>query len=203
MQLQWYGHGYFRLEGKGALLATDPFTKEIGLKSPKVKADIALTSHSFKYLDKDTGEAFLIDGPGEYEVKEVYIRGVDSKDKEGNLNTMYFINMDDIKIAYLGGFGEKELSEKQLEVLGDAEVLILPVGDNNVLGYKEAVNVISQIQPKIIIPMYYMTDGIKINLDGPDKFLKEIGIKPEKVDKLKLLKKDLPVDESKLIILET
>jgi L-ascorbate metabolism protein UlaG (beta-lactamase superfamily) len=81
---------------------------------------------------------------------------------------------------------------------------MLPVGDkDSVLNYKEAVNVINQVEPKIIIPMYYKTSGIKIDLDGPEKFLKEVGIKPEKVEKVKIVSKELPEDESKLFLIES
>ena len=204
MQIYWYGQSFFKIEGKNAAIITDPFTKDIGLRAPKSKTDITLVSHDFDYLDKSNGEGFLIDSPGEYEVKEVYIRGINSKNKKENINTMYLINMDDIKIAFLGGFGEKELNEKELDSLGEVDILILPIGNKDlILDYKEAVHVINQIEPKVIIPMYYKTNGIKAPIDGPERFLKEVGIKPEKVEKLKIVKKELPTNESKLFIIET
>jgi L-ascorbate metabolism protein UlaG (beta-lactamase superfamily) len=204
MQIYWYGQSFFKIEGKSAAIATDPFSKEIGLKAPKTKADILLVSHDFKHLDKSSGEGFLIEGPGEYEVKEVYIKGISSKDKKGDPNTIYLINIDGMKVAFLGGFGEKELSEKELDAFGDIDILILPIGDKDtVLNHKEAVHVINQVEPKITVPMYHKTTGIKVDLDGPEKFLKEVGIKPEKVEKLKIIKKELPTDESKLFIIET
>jgi len=204
MQIYWYGQSFFKIEGKNAAIITDPFTKDIGLRAPKSKTDITLVSHDFDYLDKSNGEGFLIDSPGEYEVKEVYIRGINSKNKKENINTMYLINMDDMKIAFLGGFGEKELNEKELDSLGEVDILILPIGNKDlILDYKEAVHVINQIEPKVIIPMYYKTNGIKAPIDGPERFLKEVGIKPEKVEKLKIVKKELPTNESKLFIIET
>ncbi len=204
MQIYWYGQSFFKIEGKNATIVTDPFTKEIGLRAPKTKGDILLVSHEFKYLDKSSGESFLINGPGEYEVKDIYMRGIRSKSKKGDLNTIYLISLDEVKLAFLGGFGEKELSEEELDAFGDIDILMLPVGDkDSVLNYKEAVNVINQVEPKIIIPMYYKTSGVKIDLDGPEKFLKEVGIKPEKVEKVKIISKELPTDESKLFLIES
>ena len=203
MQIYWYGQSFFKMEGKNAAITIDPFTKDIGLKAPKTKTDITLVSHDFDHSDKSNGEGFLINGPGEYEVKEVYIKGINSKNKKGDSNTIYLINMDGMRIAFLGGFGEKELSEEELDSFGDIDILILPVGNKDiVLDYKEAVHVIGQVEPKITIPMYYKIGGVKIDVDGPEKFLKEVGIKPEKVDKLKIIKKELPTDESKLFIIE-
>jgi len=204
MQIYWYGQSFFKIEGKNVAITTDPFTKDIGLRAPKSKTDITLISHDFDYLDKSNGEGFLINSPGEYEVKEVYIKGINSKNKKEDQNIIYLINIDDMKIAFLGGFGEKELSEKELDSFGDVDILILPIGNEDlVLDYKEAVHVINQIEPKIIIPMYYKINGVKAPIDGSEKFLKEVGIKPEKVDKLKIIKKELPTDESKLFIIET
>ncbi len=204
MQIYGYGQSFFKIEGKNATVVIDPFTKEIGLRAPKTKGDILLISHKFEHLDKNSDDTFLINGPGEYEVKEVAIKGIESKTKKGDQNTIYLINIDEIKIAFLGGFGENELSEKELEVFGDIDILILPIGGkDSVLDYKGAVNVKNQVEPKIIIPMYYKINEIKVDLDGLDKFSKEIGIKSEKVEKLKIVKKELPMEESKLFIIES
>lgn len=204
MQIYWYGQSFFKIEGKNASIVTDPFTKDIGLKAPKTKSDILLISHEFEHRDKTSDGSFLIDGPGEYEIKDVYIKGVQTKNKKGSPNIIYLLNIDDIRFAFLGGFGEKELGEKESDALGDIDILLLPVGNKNiVLDYKEAVNVINQIEPKVIVPMYYKTNGIKIDLEGPEKFLKEIGIKSERVDKLKISRKELPAEESKLFLIES
>lgn len=203
MQLSWYGQSYFKIEGKNATVLLDPFTKDIGLKAPKSKSDLVVISHDSKFLDKSHEDSFLIDGPGEYEIKEVFVQGIKSLNKKDERNTSFIIGMEDMSIAFLGSFGEKELNEKQLELLGDADILLLPVGDKLVLNAKEAVNIISQIEPKVIIPMFYKTNGIKVDLEGVDKFLKEVGIKPEKTDKLKIVRKELPSEESKLYIIES
>lgn len=202
MQLSWYGQSFFKIEGKNATVVLDPFTKDIGLKAPKSKADLVVVSHDFKEFDRDIDDAFLINGPGEYEVKEVYAQGFKSQDKEGKRNTIYALNFEDIRITFLGAFGEEELNEKQLEVIGNTDILLIPVGDKKVLGGKEAMHIVTQVEPKVIIPMFYKTNGLKTDLEGPDNFLKEVGIKPEKTDKLKITVKDMPAEESKLYILE-
>lgn len=209
MTITWYGHSCFRLESKEALVLTDPFSPEIGLRPPKIRDDIVLVSH--QHFDHNNTEgmpqdSFLIKGPGEYEIKGVFIKGVQSfhdksKGQERGLNTIYVIKMEEIILAHLGDFGEEKLSEEQVEKIGEADIVMIPVGGNYTINYKEAVEVISQIEPKIVIPMHYKIQGLKVDIDGPEKFLKEMSLTPEKADKSwKIQKKNLPAEEMKLVI---
>jgi len=106
-------------------------------------------------------------------------------------------------ICHMGDFGEAKLSDKQLEVIGDVDILMIPVGGFYTIDYKEAVEIISQIEPKIIIPMHYKVKDLKSDkIDNADKFIKELGLTPEKVDKYKVNKKTLPMEETKLVMFE-
>ena len=218
MNITWFGQSCFRIEAKGAhstgsgqvSILIDPFSKEIGLRPPKIKDDIILVSHH--HYDHDNvseanPEAFLIDGPGEYEKQGISVRGIQSfHDKSGGkergLNTMYVIKAEDVIICHMGDFGQDKFEEHQLEEIGDIDILMIPVGGVYTINYKEAVNIISQIEPKVIIPMHYKIKDLKVDIEGPDKFLKEIGLTPEKNDKLKITKKTLPVEETKLILFQ-
>ena len=209
MSITWYGHSCFRLESKDTSLLIDPFSSEIGLRPPKIKDNIVLVSHQHydhNNIDQMPEESFLIKGPGEYEVKGVFIKGIQSfhdksQGQERGLNTIYVIKMEDMVLAHLGDFGEGRLSEEQVEKIGDIDILMIPVGGVYTINYKEAVEAINQIEPKIVIPMHYNIQGLKIDIDGPEKFLKEMSLTPEKADKsYKVQKKNLPVEEMKLVI---
>lgn len=211
MTITWYGHSCFRLESKDVSLLTDPFSPEIGLRPPKIKDDIVLVSHQH-YDHNNAGgrppESFLAKGPGEYEIRGVFIKGIQSfhdksQGRERGLNTVCVIKMEDMTLVHLGDFGEEKLSEEQVEKIGDVDVLMIPVGGTYTLNYKEAVGVIHQIEPKIVIPMHYKIEGLKSDIDGPEKFLKEMSLTPEKAEKsFRIQKKNLPAEEMRLVLFQ-
>ena len=218
MQIIWHGQSCFQIiasRGKNnqVLIVIDPFSEEIGLKLPKLEADILLTSHN--HPDHNNvrgigGAPFLISGPGEYEIKEVYIQGIHSwHDEEGGQklgeNTIYTIEVEDLKLCHLGGFGQRELSASQLEKIGNVDILMIPVGGVSTIDSKVAQKIISQIEPKIIIPMHYELPRLKAKakLEGLDKFLKIMGVKQiEPLNKLLIKKKDLSEEEMRIVVLK-
>ncbi len=212
MIITWCGHSCFKIQNKlndGVTVTTDPFDKKIGLKPPAFESDIVTVSHD--HYDHNNvkslrGNPFVIKTAGEYDVKGVAVHGVESyhdneEGKEKGVNIIYKISMDDITIAHLGDLGH-ELNEKQLEVLVGIDILFVPVGGKYTLNAKKAVEVVSQIEPRIVIPMHYQIPGLKIKLDGVEKFIKELGIKPTNEVKLKITKKDLPQEDTELVLLE-
>src|SRR3989344_1082325 len=158
MMINWFGQSCFRIEVKEGSLLIDPFSKEIGLKPPKIKDDIVLVSHDHddhNNVEDLPSESFLINNPGEYEKKGIAIRGISSyhdksEGKERGLNTIYIVKAEDMTICHLGDLGQEKLDEKQVEEIGDIDILFIPVGGNYTINGKEAVGVISQIEPKII-----------------------------------------------------
>ncbi|MEK7503399.1 MAG: MBL fold metallo-hydrolase [Patescibacteria group bacterium] len=214
MHITWHGQSFFQLQtslskGEQTTLAIDPFDEATGLKVPSITADVLLITHD--HADHNNkkaikGTPFLVEGPGEYEVKEIFIQGIPSfhdekEGKERGSNTIYTIEVEEMKLCHLGDFGQKELSEDQLEQIGDIDVLMIPVGGEFTIDAKGATHVISQIEPKIVIPMHYSIPKLKIKLDEVDKFLKEIGQKsvvPQ--EKLLIKKKDLPL-ETQVVVL--
>lgn len=161
-----------------------------------------------RFLLPDGKAALLIEGPGEYEVKEVYIQGIHSwhDEKEGAVrgeNTIYTIETEDLKLCHLGDFGQKELTDEQLEEIGEVDILMIPIGGVSTISAKEALKIMSQIEPKITIPMHYQIPKLKSKLDNLDKFLKALGVKKlEPVNKLSIKKKDVIPEEAKIIILK-
>ena len=216
MQIIWHGQSFFEVLAKNenqesVKIAIDPFSETIGLRVPKVEANILLCSHQhYDHNNKKAilGNPFLIEEPGEYEVKGIYIKGVNafhdnSQGKERGIVTMFTIEAENIKICHLSDFGQKELTATQLESLGDIDVLMVPVGGIYTISAREALGIISQIEPKIVIPMHYSIPRLKIKLDSLDKFLKVMGrdsVVPEK--KLKLKADNLPREELEVIVLQ-
>lgn len=209
MVITWFGHSCFRLENKENSLLIDPFSKEIGLRPPKIKDNIVLTTHAHydhNNLEGLPEDSFLIKGPGEYEVKGIFVKGIQSfhdksQGQERGLNTIYAIRLEEMNVCHLGDFGQDKLSEEQIEKIGDTDILMIPVGGVYTINYKEAVEIISEIEPKIVIPMHYKIQGLNLNIDGPEKFLKEMSLTPEKVDRVfKIQKKNLPAEEMKLVL---
>ena len=214
MHIIWHGQSFFQIQtslnkGEQTTIAIDPFDESTGLKPPSFQADVLLITHDYHdHNNKKAikGTPFLIEGPGEYEVKEIAIQGIPSfhdeeEGKKRGSNTIYLIEMEEMKVCHLGDFGQKELTEDQLEQIGDIDVLMVPVGGEFTLDAKGAAHVISQIEPKIVIPMHYAIPKLKIKLDEVDKFLKEVG-KKSVVPQPKLLikKKDLPL-ETQVVVL--
>ena len=189
-------------------MVTDPYNDDIGMKMPHFEADIVTISHDHHDHNNTgalRGNPFLIDTAGEYETKGVFVEGVeswhDSSDgKERGKNIIYRIEMEDISITHLGDLGHI-LDAKQLEKLEGTDILLIPVGGKYTINAAKAVEVISQIEPRIVIPMHYKVPGLKIDLDGVEKFIKELGIKPRQEEKLKILKKDLPQEDMELVVL--
>lgn len=215
MQITWYGQSFFEIriknEEKDHLsLTIDPFDESLGLKVPKIKSQILLITHSHpdhSNIKAIKGEPFLIEEPGEYEVKEVFIKGILSfhdnlQGKERGTNVIYKIKAEEINLCHLGDLGQKELSSEQLEEIGQVDILMIPVGGVYTIDAKEAASIVSQIEPKIVIPMHYKIPRLKLKLESSDKFLKIIGaekVQPQK--NLKIKSKDLTKEEIQIKVL--
>ncbi|MEK7068019.1 MAG: MBL fold metallo-hydrolase, partial [Patescibacteria group bacterium] len=195
-------------KGENFNVITDPFGKEIGLKPPHLEADAVTISHNHHDHNNSAavkGSPYLIDTAGEYEIKDAFIQGIDAwhDDKEGKErgnNIIYRISIEDVVITHLGDLGHI-LDHKQVERLEGTDILLIPVGGKYTLDAKKAVEVINQIEPRLVIPMHYKQPGLTLDISGVEIFIKEIGMKPQYVeDKLKVNKKDLPQEETELAV---
>lgn len=212
MHIIWQGQSCFQLlitrqKGEQVSLVIDPFDEATGLKAPSLSADILLITHDHHDHNNQKaikGTPFVVDGPGEYEIKEVYIQGIPSlhnEDKKES-NTIYTIEAEGMRLCHLGDFGQKELTPEQLDKIGDIDILMVPVGGNYTIDSKGAAKVISQIEPHIAVPMHYALPKLKIKLDGVEGFLKEMGKKSaESQPKLLIKKKDLTSEETQVVVL--
>ncbi|MFW0838050.1 MAG: MBL fold metallo-hydrolase [Candidatus Komeilibacteria bacterium] len=204
MHVQWFGNTCLKIQSNGATVVIDPY--KIGnLKSPRMAADVLLlTSQDFFGASSSvSGDKFLIDSPGEYEVKNIMITALSSNGNgDTKAQTFYYLDLHGISVAHLGRAQKGQLSDKQLEMLENVDLLFVPVGGSNAVDAKGAAQLVSQIDPKIVVPIYYSTTKLKMKLDSLDKFIKEMSVKSESTDKISLKAKDLPVDDMKMIILQ-
>lgn len=211
--LTWLGHSCFKIQDKvttdGITVITDPFDKSIGLKPPACEADIVTISHGHEDHNNAKairGTPYVIDLAGEYDIKGVAIQGIEAYHDEASgakrgRNIIYRIEIDDIAVAHLGDLGHP-LDSKQLEALAGTDILLIPVGGTYTIDAKAAVEVVNQIEPRIVIPMHYQVPELTLKLDPVEKFIKEIGIKPREEEKLRIMKKDLPAEDMELVILK-
>jgi L-ascorbate metabolism protein UlaG (beta-lactamase superfamily) len=207
--IQYLGHSCFRLRGRDGIVLCDPFDRSVGLDIGKPTAHIVTVSHA--HPDHNNLAAvkpmreriFAIEGPGEYEVSGVMIAGIrTSHDKQkgaelGN-NTAYVIHLDDVVFCHLGDLGH-ELTTHQLDEIGNVDVLFIPVGGGETIGPNEAISVISQIEPRLVIPMHYALPGQRsfdYELATIEKFAHEIGLKDVVAEeKLSVTAANLPGEE--------
>jgi L-ascorbate metabolism protein UlaG (beta-lactamase superfamily) len=170
-------------------IVTDPSSEKAGKLPRNLSADIVTVSRN-GHPDLDAaavkGEPFLLEHPGEYEVKGVPVYGIPTKG-----NTVFVFTIEDLQVAHLGGLNET-LTDEQLSQIGDVDILLLPIGGDGVLDAKKAADLVSRIEPRAVVPMLYKK---------PDAFAKEAGLKTEATDKWKVQKKDLSQEETRLMIL--
>jgi len=217
MIISWIGHSCFKIaskfNGKDLMIITDPFQKGIGLRVPKMAADIVTVSHHHEDHDNVSAVAgnfeekpFVIDQPGEYEVKNIFISSVKTwhDNKQGQdrgENIIYRFDIEGLSLAHLGDLGHV-LDDEQLDQLGNIDILFMPVGGTYTLNAVSAAKVVRQIEPRMVIPMHYRDPKVKFKLDSVNAFRKEMGGQAETAKKLKITKKNIPSDEIKLIIFE-
>jgi L-ascorbate metabolism protein UlaG (beta-lactamase superfamily) len=218
MEITWYGHSCFRLtERNYATVVTDPFdSKSIGYDSLKLRSDIVTVSHDapgHNNTDAVKGASHVIDGPGEFEIGGVFVTGVQTdvsgsgkkktkKDDEApSRNTIYVFDYDGITVAHLGDLREVP-NQSEIELLGTINVALVPVGGGGGLNAAKAAEVISLIEPNLVIPMHYSTPAAKVSLDSLNKFIKEMGLsKPETQPSLKVTRSGLP-NETHVVVLD-
>jgi L-ascorbate metabolism protein UlaG (beta-lactamase superfamily) len=212
MHITYLGHSCFKIQDKtgseAVTIITDPFNKEVGLPVPHCEADIVTVSHNHSdhnNIGAVRGKPSVLDTAGEYDIKGVSIIGTDSyhDEKQGQnkgKNIIFRIIMDEISIVHLGDLGHI-LDAKQLEKLQGTDILLVPVGGKYTLDAERAAEVVSQIEPRIVIPMHYKSGSSRMDVDGVEKFIKEIGLPARNEEKLKINKKDLPQEDMELVIL--
>lgn len=176
----------------------NPYQDSVGLNMPKLKVNVVATTDlnndQTNNLDRLQGDPMKITGPGEYEVQGIFFYGIPNTGGR----TMFVIEAEGIKVGH-PGVTVKELSYKELELFEGVDVLLLPLtGEDS----KACSQIISQVEPRVIIPIQFKTPKVKEQLDTIDAFAKEMGVKDIGGEKKVILKKkDLPVEETQIQVL--
>lgn len=208
MEITWLAHSCFRIRAREAVVVTDPPGKEWGSLGA-LQADIVTISHrhgGHGNHEAVTGEPRVVDRPGEYEIKDVAIRGISTyhdaeKGEVRGRNTVFLLEMESIAVCHLGDLGHVP-NASQTEELGNVDVLLLPVGGGSTIDATKAAETVSLITPKIVIPMHYQDQRMRTDLEPLDRFLKEMGVSEAAPQaRLSLSKSQLP-SETQVVVLE-
>ncbi|MEK7105091.1 MAG: MBL fold metallo-hydrolase [Patescibacteria group bacterium] len=215
MQISWHGLNCFVISvstpAGEAVCVVDPYQNETGLRlSRALTADLVAVSHDGE--DADNVEAvgsthdvkpFLIDIPGEFEAKGIFVHAISTprkEDKKGH--RAFLIEAEGMVVAHLGALN-RELTDAELEAMSNVDILLVPVGGGRYMSPKTASEVISQIEPRIVVPYAYAIDGVKEKLEDLTAFYKALGAaKREEVSKLKVTRKNLPEEDMIIYVLE-
>lgn len=209
MEITWYGHSCFRLRARGVTVITDPPGKDVGYEIPRLRADIvtvSLNQPDYANSDLARGNPRIITGPGEYEIKGVFITGIATplkkeKGPEGLKNTIYLLEVEGVTVCHLGVLDHVP-SQTQVQALGNVDVLLIPVGSLNTVNANQAAEIVGLIEPKIVIPMHFKTKATKLRLQPVSAFLSEMGLpetKPQEA--LDVTSSSLP-GETKIVVLD-
>jgi len=210
MEIVWYGHSCFRLSERGlATVVTDPFDYTVaGYEALKLKADIVTVSHDapgHNFVSAVKGKSHVLTGPGEYEIGGVFITGVQTngyskRTADEPRNSLYVFEYNGITVAHLGDL-RRVPSQTEIEALGAVDVALVPVGGGVGLNAAKAAEVVSLLEPGIVIPMHFSTPASLLKLAPLSKFLKEMGLgKVEQQDILKVTRTTVP-EETRVVVL--
>ena len=197
MQISYLGYDCLRVTTGGVTVVMHPLGKASGLTASKNGADIVVSAPGEDY-DHGRGSAFVINSPGEYEVKGVFIYGHYLKKQK---QIAYLIKADGVRLLFLGRLKSKDVYAADMDFFKLGDVVAIPVGGNGVLNAQQAVDLIAEIEPRIVLPIVYAMDGLKEDYATVDSFIKAFGGKSETLDKLKVSKSDLPVDDVMTFVL--
>lgn len=208
MEITWYGRACFRLKGREATVITDPCPPSTGFVAGKHDVDLLTISHDHKdhTYTRSITAGLTLTRPGEYEYHGVLATGVRTfhdgqRGAERGENIVFAVEIDGVHIGHLGDLGHL-LTEDQLSELGPVDVLLVPVGGHLTISPAESAEVVAQMSPKIVIPMHFATDGGSSDLDGPERFVHEMGIAaPAPQPKAVVHASTLP-DETQVVRLE-
>ncbi len=206
MEITWYGHSCFRVtERSMPTVVVDPYDHtSVGFKPLKIKGDIVAVSHDapgHNFVSGVKGAEWELRGPGEYEIGGVFITAVPMRGENKSRNLVFVLDYDGVSVAHLGDMS-KPPSQTQLEAIGNVDVLLVPVGGGNALNASKAAEVVSMIEPGIVIPMHYKVEGSTLKLNALKPFLQDMGVSEEKVEPSLKISKGASPQETKVVVLE-
>ncbi len=213
MTIQFFGVSCFKITTKigndEVSVVTDPFSEKIGKLPRSLGADIVTISRRghehYNNIEAAGEKAFLIEHPGEYEVRGIPIYGTPVSREKGEAKgvergTIFHFLIDDVRLVHLGGL-DRPLTDDELGQIGEVDVLMIPVGGGDVLSATAAADLVTRMEPRVVIPMHQKMKDLAFEAGDVAPFVKELGAKTIESDKWKVTKKDLPQDETFIVLL--
>jgi len=213
MKISWNGLGSVTITGKPlqgeVTLVTDPYQNETGLRFPRtLKASIVVSSHDAPEADNIeviAGEGqgttpFVIRYAGEYEVRGIFVTGISAPLNDKTPHTIYRFDLEDMSVGFLGAL-DRKLTDQEIEKLGSIDVLLIPSGGGSVLDAKTAAEVVSQVEPRMVVPTYIHAKGMKKKVSDAEGICKELSCAREDVNTLSLKRSALPAEDMQITVL--
>lgn len=202
MIISYHGVECFKISQGDITLALNPISKDSKSKLTRFGADITLiTTNLSDFNGRDQTsrgdkESFIIDGPGEYEIKNVFVKGFLSEGPAKKINTIYLISFEGMNLCFLGALSNPQLSTETLEAIENVDILFVPIGGTDILDPASAYKLAVSLEPRVIIPMHYTKPTL-------EQFIKEGGeAKVGLLDKFVVKKKDLEGKEGEIVVLK-
>jgi len=213
MEITWFGHSCFRLRDRGVAVITDPFASSVGCALPCLKADIVTISHHHPHHDDISaiqGAYRVFDAPGEYEVLSVFITGIATYPTRKDIlpdewirwrNVVFVFEFDGLTVCHLGDL-KYIPPQEQMQMLSGVNVLLVPVGGGtHSLSAAKAAEIVRLVEPSVVIPMHYRVGNMSAELEGIERFLKEMGMgRSNPLETLKISTANLP-QETQVVLL--
>jgi L-ascorbate metabolism protein UlaG (beta-lactamase superfamily) len=178
MRIIWHGHSCFEVVGRATVVMDPHDGKSLGIKAPVARADIVLISHD--HFDHNCarvvkGDFTTIRDPGRKEVKGVKVLGIQAfhdgseGEKRGKV-TIFRFELDGLTFCHCGDLGH-DLSDQQIQALGEVDFLFVPVGGVFTLDGQGARRLVEKVGPKVAVPMHFRYGGLSLSIQTVDAFL--------------------------------
>jgi L-ascorbate metabolism protein UlaG (beta-lactamase superfamily) len=208
-EVKWFGHACFLIQGRDVSILTDPVPPESGYDMGSPQVDIVTVSHDHaghSALDQVQDGYRLLNGPGEYEIKEVFITGIRTyhdgdRGSQYGRNTVYVFEIDDLVFAHLGDIGHV-LSEEQVESMMSVDVLMIPAGGGPTINANQAAEIIGQVEPRMVVPMQFRTGDGDLDLEPVEDFLRELGTAEYRTEERLVVRKSDTAEAPQIVVLK-
>ena len=208
MNIKWLGQATFVIESTSTLV-TDPYNPMLGKLPKDLAAAVVTVSHAHpdhNYTRGVGGQPRIIEQTGNFSVGGFDLKGVaafhdDKQGKKRGSNVLYVIRAEYMTLCHLGDLGHS-LSAQQVAEIGAVDLLMIPVGGFVTIGPQQAVEVVAQLTPKLVLPMHYKAKKsfIPLPFAGVDKFTSALGWDVEEVDTLTIDRSTLDSMKPRVIV---
>jgi L-ascorbate metabolism protein UlaG (beta-lactamase superfamily) len=217
MELTWYGRTCIRIRGRDAVVVADPYQSVVGPTGRGISGDVVTFSHPDDHpvarargkssrdgktiLPSSLENAFVLDGPGEYEVKEILVTGVrtyrdDARGADSGKQTAFLIEVDGLHTIHLGEIGHL-LSEEKLADIGPVDIACVPLGGS--LSPSQAAALVAQLDPQIVVAMPICDDDADC-AEALKRFFHEMGAEAVTQPKVSVTATSLPVETTTVLL---